>query len=360
MDNPGCNPVWPCAMTGACSVLCGFKGLSVIIHGSSGCYFYPKSILKVPLYSSFLSESDIVMGSVERLHKVAAQVPQNGGIAVVNTCVPALTGEDLASAVPNGAVFVDAPGFCGNLEAGMKKAYDALCIKETGRPGVNIDGISGFDPFSKGNYYESRRILAESGIPVALTLARDTWNNLQKGAAALTVSTNPGFSSGIGKQLGSLLFLELRKTLSALCDAFPDSSADTVLSEWKAADEQMFYYADKFLRKYNPPRVFAAGPDSYVSFAKSIMQRYFGADVVEMPRSSVTDLETITSAICECEPELVIGSTFEANAAPDAAFFGITVPDRSRVSFAGRSLCGTEGACFFIEGVLNAMIDRQK
>ena len=53
MDEGLCtNPVWPCAMTGACSVLAGFSGLNVLIHGSSGCYYYQRSLLKVPLFST--------------------------------------------------------------------------------------------------------------------------------------------------------------------------------------------------------------------------------------------------------------------------------------------------------------------
>ena len=50
------NPVMPCAMTGACAVLSGFKGLAVVVHGSSGCYYYPRSILRAQLYSTYLLE----------------------------------------------------------------------------------------------------------------------------------------------------------------------------------------------------------------------------------------------------------------------------------------------------------------
>ncbi|HJJ28365.1 MAG TPA: oxidoreductase [Methanocorpusculum sp.] len=359
-NGAGCNPVWPCAMTGACSVLCGFSGLSVIIHGSSGCYFYPKSLMKVPVYSTFLIESEVVMGSARRLAEVISQVPRKGGIAVLNTCVPALTGEDLASAVPEDTIFVDAPGFCGGLETGMQKAYEALAIPVTGRDGVNIDGVSRFDLFARGNVHEAKRILAQLGIPAALTLAYDSWENLQKGAAARTVSVNPGFASGVGEMQGSLLFTELRATVAKLCDAFSNAAPDALLKDWQAADEKMYYYADKFLRKYNPPRVLAAGPDSYAAFAKSMMQRYFGSDVLCLPRSEVTDLEKIAQAVAEFGPDLVAGSTFEANLAPEAAFFGIASPDRSRVSFAARPICGIEGACFFIEGILNAAMDKQR
>ena len=63
------NPVMPCAMTGACAVLSGFAGLSVVIHGSSGCYYYPRSILRTHLHSTYLLESEIVFGTVDRLQE---------------------------------------------------------------------------------------------------------------------------------------------------------------------------------------------------------------------------------------------------------------------------------------------------
>jgi nitrogenase molybdenum-iron protein alpha/beta subunit len=41
---PECdNPLWPCAMTGAAACLAGFRGMSVVIHGSSGCYYYRRT-----------------------------------------------------------------------------------------------------------------------------------------------------------------------------------------------------------------------------------------------------------------------------------------------------------------------------
>ncbi|HJJ37779.1 MAG TPA: hypothetical protein O0X47_04460, partial [Methanocorpusculum sp.] len=132
MDKGLCvNPVWPCAMTGACSVLAGISGLDVLIHGSSGCYYYPRSLLKVPLFCTYLLESEIVFGTTGRLKEVVDGLSSaDRPVAVLNTCIPALTGEDLSGALENkNAVLVDAPGFLGNAEEGAKTAYDCLGIK---------------------------------------------------------------------------------------------------------------------------------------------------------------------------------------------------------------------------------------
>ncbi|ABN06339.1 oxidoreductase/nitrogenase, component 1 [Methanocorpusculum labreanum Z] len=369
MDEGLCvNPVWPCAMTGACSVLAGFSGLNVLIHGSSGCYYYPRSLLKVPLFSTYLLESEIVFGTVERLKEVVNTLSTSKRpIAVLNTCIPALTGEDLSGAFSEEeTIFVDAPGFIGSVEDGAKIAFERLGIEtDASREGVNIDGVSLLDLFWRGNLHEAKRILTEMGIPTALCLAKDSYENLRKGAALHTVSVNPSYPSGVGTMLGSFLFPDLKDTCAKLADIFPNADIDPLLEEWNLADEQLFYSSDKYLRKYEPPVVAVCAQESYALFAKSMMERYFGADVpVMLARNhdavsipSETDLTKIAGHIAGCRPDLILGSTFEANGYPNAAFLGITPPDRSRVSIAARPIAGIEGGIMFLENVLNTLID---
>ena len=359
MNNCLENPAIPCAMTGACAVLSGFSGLSVIIHGSSGCYYYPRSILKKPMYSTLLLESEVVFGTVNRLHDTITELEKAGKpVAVVNTCIPALTGEDLSKAF-NGTktIFVDAPGFLGNAEKGVKTAYQALNIKTTNRNGVNIDGICGLDLFARGNLLETKRILQKAGIPIALTLAEDTYDNLQKGAAPATISANPSWDSGIGESLGSFLFVELKETISKLESKFSESDFGTIYEEIEAADSQIFYYADKYLRKYQPPVVTVVSQKSYCDFASWMLTRYFGADIAAIiPREEEGDSTKINEKIKETEPDLLLASSFEA-VHTEAAFYGITYPDRSRVSIASRPMTGIEGALTFMENIQNTLID---
>ncbi|MEA5036919.1 hypothetical protein SDC9_18429 [bioreactor metagenome] len=362
------NPVWPCAMTGACSVLAGISGMDVLIHGSSGCYYYPRSLLKVPLFCTYLLESEIVFGTVNRLKEVAGGLSAAGRpIAVLNTCIPALTGEDLSGALSEEtALFVDAPGFLGNVEEGAKIAFDRLGIKtDPSRNGVNIDGISLLDLFWRGNLHEADRLLRLMDVPVGLRLAKDSYANLRKGAALHTVSVNPSYPSGVGTMLGSFLFPDLKDTCDNLAEAFPDADIEPVLEEWRRADEQMFYSSDKYLRKYEPPVAAVCAQESYALFAKTMMERYFGAEVpVILARNRdaahipcETDLTKIVREISASCPDLILGSTFEANACPNAAFLGITPPDRSRVSIAARPIAGIEGGIMFLENVLNTLID---
>ncbi|MDU9375810.1 hypothetical protein McpSp1_03890 [Methanocorpusculaceae archaeon Sp1] len=369
MADKGCtNPVWPCAMTGAAATLAGFSDLCVIIHGSSGCYYYPKSLLKVPLFSTYLLESEIVFGTVDRLHEVVSEVAATGRpVAVVNTCVPALTGEDLKTAFSSGsAIFVDAPGFSGNVEAGAARAFAALaphCSPE--RPGVNIDGINLLDIFWRGNLHETERLLGLMKIQVAVRFSRDSYANLCAGAAPFTVSANSSYASGVGDNLGSMLFLDIPDTVAKLQKQFPDADTDAVLTEWSRAEEQIYYSCDKYLRKYNPPVTAVAAQESYAAFAKTMMERYFGSDVpVVFARNqgfgrvpySVNSVE-INAALGSVGPDLILGSTFEAAACKTAAFFGITPPDRSRISISARPLAGIEGGLVLMEGALNALMN---
>lgn len=362
------NPVWPCAMTGACSVLAGISGMDVLIHGSSGCYYYPRSLLKVPLFSTYLLESEIVFGTAGRLKEVVDGLSAAGRpIAVLNTCIPALTGEDLSGALENkNAVLVDAPGFLGNAEEGAKIAYESLGIKtDESRKGVNIDGISLLDLFWRGNMHEADRLLRLMDIPVGIRLAKDSYAEIKKGAALHTVSVNPSYPSGVGTMLGSFLFPDLKDTCENLAKTFPNADIGPVLDEWARADEQMFYSSDKYLRKYEPPVVAVCAQENYALFAKTMMERYFGAEVPVLfsrNRTSAripceTDLTKIVREISAASPDLILGSTFEANAYPNAAFLGITPPDRSRVSIAARPIAGIEGGIMFLENVLNTLID---
>ncbi|HJJ95848.1 MAG TPA: oxidoreductase [Methanocorpusculum sp.] len=353
------NPVMPCAMAGACAILSGFSGLSIIIHGSSGCYYYPRSILKKPMFSTLLLESEVIFGTVNRLHDTIIELERGGKpVAVINTCIPAITGEDLSKAFNDtNAIFVDAPGFIGNAEKGVEAAYQALNIKTTEREGVNIDGICGLDLFARGNLLETKRILQEANIPIALSLASDTYENLQRGAARVTVTANPSWSSGIGENLGSFLFSDLKETISKLESKFAKSNFDTIYEEIETVDSQLFYYADKFLRKYQPPTTVIVSQKSYCNFASWMLTRYFGADIAAViPRENDCDSTKINEIIRDSEPDLLLASSFEASQF-DVAFYGITHPDRSRVTIASRPITGIEGALNFMENIQNVLID---
>ncbi|MCX6692979.1 MAG: oxidoreductase [Methanomicrobiales archaeon] len=372
------NPVWPCAMVGAAACLCGIHDLEVVVHGSSGCFFYPASLLHAPLHGTFLLPGEAVFGGADRLMEVVSPlVSQGKRVAVLTTCVPALTGEDVASALCGlGTHLVEAPGFLGDYEEGYNRAVSSLPIQvDEGVGGVNIDGISRMDPFGQGNLMEAARTLALMGVSQGSLLVSGKWDALSR-AAPLTLQTNPDLASGIGETVGSLLGFEgVRQSAARIGEFHPMADISAVNQEVDHAEERLIAAADKYLRRHDPPVTAVFGEASISCHAAGVVHRYLDSEVVtvmvrntpqdqcssrlpfRMVRS--TDLLMIKEEIDTHGPDLILGSSFEHAAAPDIAFVGITPPLRSRFRLAAHPLVGTEGMLFLMEEVLNKMMDRR-
>ncbi|MFA4875952.1 MAG: nitrogenase component 1 [Methanoregula sp.] len=369
---PECsNPLWPCAMTGAAACLAGFEGISVVIHGSSGCYYYPATLLHAPLHGTFILEHEVIFGSEERLLDVVGGLSREGKkIAVITTCVPAVLGEDIRSMLEKfDLIFVDSPGFAGDVELGYRKALDAIPIRiDPDIPGVNIDGACLFDPYAAGNVQELRRLLGQASISVATVFCQDRFDRIGS-SAAYTVGTNNDFLSGIGKYGGGTLGIDMvRETFCKLADRFSDADVSGVLGEADSQEERIIRVCDKYLQRFDPPSVLIAAGYSYASFAARTLSRYLDADIRcicsrNHPQESrfvtehVTGMGRVRELIQSHDPDLVIGSSFERSLAPARAFALITPPMRGEIRLAPRPLAGINGTLSFVEQVLNAVLD---
>ncbi len=360
-------------MTGAAACMAGFEGMGVIIHGSSGCYFYPATLLHTLLHSTFISEEDVIFGSEKRIVETIDELsPRYERLAVLLTCVPAVTGDDLKRMIGrDDVIIVDSPGFAGSFEEGYTRAVSQLpCITTGDVPGVNIDGLSLADPFCHGNAIEIERLLGKAGVRVATRFCLDRLDALGH-CADNTVGANPDLQSGKGRYLGSMLGLDnIRQTVTELARYNP-LDADAVCREADMAEERLAAACDKYLRRYEPPSVAVSGNFSYAVFAAGMIERYLdGAICTIASRNAVgpspynvvqtDDLDVITGLISSNDPDLVVGSSFERSVAPGCAFVGIIPPLRGQVRLRAQPLAGTEGALNFMEQVLNACIDRQK
>ena len=369
---PECdNPLWPCAMTGAASCLAGFEGMSVVIHGSSGCYYYPTTLLHAPLHGTFILENEVIFGSEDRLREVIGGLSGTGNrIAVITTCVPAILGEDIQSMLAeHDVLLVDSPGFSGDAEAGYTKAL-SLLAPQTGpeTEGVNIDGVCLLDPFYKGNLQEIRRLLDLASVPVATVFCRDSLEKTRT-AASCTIGTNGDFPSGIGEYLGGTLgFGPLRATFEKLGTAFEESDIDPVLRELSQQEDETVRICDKFLRRFDPPSAVIFAGSSYAEFAAQALVHYLDADIrfvgLRNPEGSssfasaqVKGLKEVKTLIELHNPDLVLGSSFERSVSGNRAFYGVTPPLRGVVRLAPVPLAGVNGTLFFMEQVLNACMD---
>ena len=361
-------------MTGAAACLAGFDGMSVVIHGSSGCYYYPTTLLHAPLHGTFILENEVIFGSEDRLREVIGGLSGTGNrIAVITTCVPAILGEDIQSMLAeHDVLLVDSPGFSGDVETGYQKALTLLAPQvDTGVDGVNIDGVCLLDPFYRGNVQEIRRLLGMASIPVATVFCRDT---LQKtcAAATCTIGTNGDFSSSIGEYLGGTLgFGSLRATFEKLGTAFEGSEIDPVLKELSKQEEETVRICDKFLRRFDPPSAVIFAGASYAEFAAQVLEHYLDADIrfiglrnadspSDYPSGLVTGLKEAETVIGTNNPDLVLGSSFERSVSGNRAFYGITPPMRGVVRLAPVPLAGINGTLFFMEEILNACMDNSR
>ncbi len=372
---PECiNPLYPCAMTGAVSCLAGFDGITVVIHGSSGCYYYPATLLHTPLVGTFILEQEVIFGSEARLTGVIDEIAKTGKrIAVVTTCVPAILGEDIrAMLAAYDVILVDSPGFTGPYETGYKKALSILAPQVSpDSAGINIDGVSLFDPFFRGNVHELSRLLALAGVPVATVLCADKFRKIQV-CSPYTIMTDGDLASTTGTCLGGTLgFDALRDTFRRIGEVIDTSDPGPVFDEITREEERVVRACDKYLRRFDPPHAAVFSNFSYASFAARTLEKYLDAVIVGIgsrtepagnlpfPTEQVTDLSDVQELIRRSEPDLVIGSSFERSVKGTAAFVGLTPPLRGRVRLFSRPLAGTGGTLLFVEEVLNACMDRR-
>jgi len=367
------SPIWPCAMVGAASCLAGISDLGVIIHGSAGCYNYAEMAIPDPLNCTYLIEEEIVFGTEDRLREIADAVSaMYGRIAVVNTCVPSIMGEDIESFLDDyDATIIDIPGFSGDFDTGYLKALEILGPEiDQEREGINIHGICSIDPFSGGNLAEAFRLFHLAGIKPAAVFCHDKYDSV-KSPAESGISVNPDYNleNCSGTPTGSILGIdELVKTFSNIHDRFPDSEIECIISEAGEAEEKIVKACDKFLRRNDPPHVMIFSTKAYTEFAAESLKKYLDADIIfagtrnsehisipEITAEKAVDIRDIRTKISLEKPDLIIGSSFENAVAPETPFVGMTFPQRSRVVLHNKPVAGTEGSLNFFGDVLNSL-----
>ncbi|MCE5297822.1 MAG: nitrogenase component 1 [Methanoregulaceae archaeon] len=366
------NALWPCAMTGAVTCFAGIGGIGTVIHGPSGCYFYPATILHRELHCTFLIEEDIIFGAEERLLDLVRSLQERyRAVAVVNTCTPAIIGEDIRHYLPGEIIMVDSPGFLGNFEDGYLAACRALPVKpDPDVCGVNLDGIQLLDPFCSGNSLEAERILASAGIPVAARFCDCTFDQINP-ASCSTVQTNPDLASGHGLARGTFLGIDdTEKALKCLEKHYDDVRLDAFERERDIAEHAIETSCEKFLMRHDPPEVALFSGFSYADFAARMLKKYLDASITVIGcRNGIRhspfrvaeacSLSAVQELIAGDPPDLLLGSSFERMACPTAAFIPFTYPLRGMVRLRARPIIGIQGLAGLMEDVLNACLDHQ-
>lgn len=359
-------------MTGAVTCFAGIWGIGTIIHGPSGCYFFPATILHRQLHCTCLIEEDIIFGAEERLLDLIQTLMEHYRVvAVVNTCTPAITGEEIQNVLPGGVLMVDSPGFSGNFEDGYLSACRALPVRtDPDSECVNIEGLQLLDPFCTGNALESERILSAAGITVAARFCDTTLDEIGQ-ASCYTVQTNPDLASGHGHAEGTFLGLaETEKTLRCLEKHHGDLDLGGFERERDLTEQAIGAACEKYLMRHDPPVVALFSGFSYADFAARMLKIYLDASVTILgcrnsPRHSAfrtaeaRSLSAVQGLIAADPPDLILGSSFERMAYPSIAFVPFTYPLRGMVRLKARPLVGPQGLAGLMEDVLNACLDHQ-
>jgi nitrogenase molybdenum-iron protein alpha/beta subunit len=360
-------------MTGAAACLAGFSGVSVVIHGSSGCYYYPATLLHAPLHGTFILEKEVIFGSEDRLAEVISGLANTGNrIAVITTCVPAILGEDVRAMLADyDVLLVDSPGFSGDVETGYTKALSILEPKvDPLVPGINIGGCCLLDPFSRGNVQEISRLLGLARVPVGTVFADDAVAKVTH-AAPYTLGTNEDFPCNVGEPLGGTLGLaKLRSTFEMIGRTFPNADIAPVLAEIAWQEERLIYACDKYLQRFDPPSVAIFAGASYAEFAAGTLLQYLDADIcciglrnrmeIPYPSEYCGGINTVKDLIAAHDPDIVLGSSFERSVCGNRGFVGLIPPLRGEVRLAPRPLAGIHGTLSFMEDVLNTCMDLKK
>ena len=365
----GCaNPLWPCAMVGAVAALSACRDIGVVVHGSSACYYYADAAVPGPVQSTMLVQDEVIFGAGDRLREVVGDLSDRyERIAVVNTCVPSVMGEDITDALDGYDVMViDAPGFCGNLEVGWRRALDALTLAvDNDRQGVNIDGLCTMWPGAAGDRMEAESLIRRAGLSVAAVIPGDSLESVRH-AAPVSLLADPDMASGTGTAAGSLLGLvNLREAFENLGNLCEDADVTPVLAEIQKTEEEIFRACGKYIRRHDPPRVALFGTYSQTAMVADLLKKSLDAEIAcigvrnappercRHPVVQTTDRDIEKRMILEAEPDLIIGSSFEHALSPETLFVGLTYPLRGRVRLHHRPLIGTEGARAVMEEILN-------
>ncbi len=358
-------------MVGAASCMAGFSDQGVIIHGSAGCYNYAEMAIPDPLNCTYIIEEEIVFGTGNRLREIADAVSDMyDRIAVINTCVPSVMGEDISEYLDGyNAIIVDLPGFSGDFDKGYKEALEVIGQDtDFDREGVNIHGMCSIDPFARGNLLEAERLLNLAGVKKAAVFCHDTLDSA-KTPAEYGISVNPDYNAKSETLPGSILGTEgVISTFSKVHVHFPESDIDSVIAEAEEAEERIVKACDKFLRRNDPPRVAIFSTKSYTEFSAEILKKYIDADIcfagtrnsepaplTGIKSEKTTDIRMIRDVLSGEDPDLILGSSFEYATKPEIPFIGLTFPQRSRIMLHNKPLAGTEGSLAFIEDVLNGL-----
>ncbi|BAY28974.1 nitrogenase MoFe cofactor biosynthesis protein NifE [Nostoc carneum NIES-2107] len=185
-----------CAFDGAMITLVPITDAAHLVHGPNGCignYWGGRdslssgSLMYKNCFTSDMDESDIIFGGAKKLYRAILELQRRykpAAIFVYSTCVSALIGDDINGACREAAeitgtpvIPVDAPGFVGHRNQGIRLANEALLEYVIGTAEPNTTTLYDINLIGEynigGDIWNILPMLEELGIRVLAKITGD-------------------------------------------------------------------------------------------------------------------------------------------------------------------------------------------
>ncbi len=416
MTERSLKSISPDGLTGMIFAVEGMKNAIVLLNGPMGCRFYHSTtsqflsirpLLYLPTEDgtervrvdynylndwffrqervpcTYLDGYDYVYSTRDKVSRALDFIRENIAfdlIAIVNSPGAALIGDNLLELAREKlggcrAVMLESSGYSTSFEAGYEAAALALLqqvgapmwdaspsVPRTGRPRVNLLGLSIWQRYYEGDLKELRRLFALCGIEVGAALCADC-SIAELGSmpdADLNVVLYPEMGLDAAKYMQEhcgtpyyvcpvlpLGFSAVEKIFSEIC-AILGAKPDALLTESEKARALAWYKINGIHMSFGKPKgvkFHVAGNDSQVRSYAAFLTDYLGmeetgpdeAELVFAEANLISELMLRNRTFCGIE---------------------ISLPGMGYTDLLPKTHLGIEGALFLIEQVLNGLMSK--
>jgi len=367
-----------CKLFGVVRAASAIHNSAIVIHGPLGCGYHLNYILGMrggapPIFLSGMDQGDVVFGGEEKLRKVIERVLEEGYdlITVVDSCVPAIMGEDVHSTVSDyddsGLIYIPGGGFEGDHFDGYLETIRSLSKLVSVSDIEERDGLNIIGEFRGGKDLKIvKEMIGVCGINVKSVWTRSTIQEIKDSGSAML---NIPFCEAVGLDACRLLkdehgtrFMDVPAPigisgsidfLDRIADFFDKYVPDETYSHFKKLEND---FGNMFIGK---KIALFGGPTRVISFLRFFSELGFETKYISLDNESEDTLkkislikrevgispETITETSQIEDVDLLVGGLGERGVAYDLKTPLLDVMHSHEITF------GLEGAKKIIERI---------
>ena len=302
-----------CKLFGVVRAASAIHNSAIVIHGPLGCGYHLNYILGMrggspPIFLSELDQSDVVFGGEEKLRRIIERVLREGYdlITVVDSCAPALIGEDVQALV-NGyddprLIYVPGGGFEGDHFDGYLETIRSLSKLVSLSDIEERDGLNIIGEFRGGKDLKIvKEMIGSCGVNIRSVWTRSTIQEIKASGSALL---NIPFCEAIGHDACKLLrdehgtqFTDVSTPigisgtidfLETIADFFDRDLPDETYSELKRLENEFGnIFIDRKIALFG-------GPTRVISFLRFFSELGFETKYISLDNESKNTLKKIS------------------------------------------------------------------